>query len=248
MQKQDKEQFDATVGLSKTTLEQDQTQFVAKQAEDLRQFNITNQRLIDEANAGNTQAKAQLNQAWTIFEAQQKQDKAQFDATFGLTQQNQQWSQGFQTQQFDWQKQQAATQAATQQQNYLANLRAQPASWLEYSMASGQPATIQPWQLPLMPQQYGQVAAGQVIPGWQTSPVPGAANTSAGTTANQFTGTLPTLTEPSTQYKAQLSPSALQQYYGYQQMATGATPADTQYQLWSKAPPGGYNPGLTYKR
>ena len=60
-------------------------------------------------------------------------------------------------------------QLAQEQQNYLAQMAAQPKSWLEYSAASGQPAAVQPWMLPLMPQQYPELAglqAGQPIPGW----------------------------------------------------------------------------------
>jgi len=55
-------------------------------------------------------------------------------------------------------------QQEQEQQNYLAKLGAQPISWIEYAMATKTPPVVQPWMQPLMPQQYGQLQPGQVIP------------------------------------------------------------------------------------
>jgi len=60
-------------------------------------------------------------------------------------------------------------QLAQEQQNYLAQMATQPKSWLEYAAASGTPPVVQPWMLPLMPQEYAGLEglrAGQPIPGW----------------------------------------------------------------------------------
>lgn len=133
-----------------------------------------------------------------------------------------------------------------QQQQYLAGLRARPQSWLEYSLASGTPAVIQPWMTPLMPQQYGGMKAGEIIPG-----LPGWAETYPGSRMGQMVGTpsaMPGLTTPSAQYFARMGPTAQQQYQGYQRMQTGATPEETQWRLWSQAPPGGRGMSLRYMR
>ena len=59
-------------------------------------------------------------------------------------------------------------QQEQEQQNYLAKLGAQPISWIEYAMATKTPPVVQPWMQPLMPEQYGQLQPGQVIPQGQT--------------------------------------------------------------------------------
>ncbi len=139
-----------------------------------------------------------------------------------------------QRQQLQWQQTYQQQQLEAEKQARLANLRANPASWLEYaSMANQQPA-IQPWMLPLMPQEYAGTVAGAPIPGWQAG---------APTMAE-----LPQLTNPGIQYQARMGPTALQQYYGYQQARTGATPTESQWRLWSQAPPSGSSKGLVWQR
>lgn len=59
---------------------------------------------------------------------------------------------------------------------------------------------------------------------------------------------MPQLTWPSRQYQARMGPSALQQYYGYEQARTGAIPEETQWRLWSRAAPGGSRMNLGYWR
>jgi len=132
--------------------------------------------------------------------------------------------------QLAWSKEQWGQQQAQEQKNYLANLAAEPHSWLEYAAAAGQAPVIQPWMLPLMPQDYG-ATAGATIPGWNPTNMTG----------------IPELTNPSTQYQARMGPTAQQQYYGYEQARTGSTPEEAQWRLWSMAPPGGGR-GLTQVR
>jgi hypothetical protein len=163
------------------------------------------------------------------LDAQRAQDEAQ------RAYQQQQLE--LQRQQLAYQQQQDAAQLAAEKQKYLAQLKANPGSWLEYAAASGSNPVIQPWMLPLMPGQYGMEkmslpAAGTPIPGWE-----GAGNSASG---------MPDLLNPSAQLLARMSPSARAQYYGYQQADTGATPEDTSWRLWSGAPPSGGNSGLSY--
>ena len=61
-------------------------------------------------------------------------------------------------------------------------------------------------------------------------------------------GNLPWLMNPSRQYQARMGPTAMAQYGGYQQMATGIMPEELQFRLWSTAPPSGAYRGLTYRR
>ncbi len=145
----------------------------------------------------------------------------------------------YQQQQLEYQRQQAAQDAAYRQQqleqeqkNYLAQLAAQPKSWLEYAATANTPPVIQPWMLPLMPQEYaGLPQAGEVIPGW---------------TAQNMTG-MPDLIPPSGQYMARMGPTAQQQYYGYMQADKAMTPEESRWRLWSMAPPSGRR-GLTQVR
>ena len=120
-------------------------------------------------------------------------------------------------------------QLQAEKEQRLASLAAQPKSWLEYASLSGQAPVVQPWMQPLMPSDY---AVGSTIPGWSASNM----------------GQMPGLTTPSTQYTARMGPTAQQQYMGYQQARTGATPEETQFRLWSMAPPSGRNRGLTQVR
>jgi len=64
-----------------------------------------------------------------------------------------------------------ADQAYRQQQmelernQNLAQLRANPASWLQYSLEAGETPAVQPWMLPLSPDEYG-LRVGQPLPNW----------------------------------------------------------------------------------
>lgn len=129
-----------------------------------------------------------------------------------------------------WYREEQQMRLEAEKQQRLATLRANPASWLEYASLSGEMPAIQPWMLPLMPQQYAGSTAGQSLPGYQAG-----AETMAG---------LPGMVTPSAQYMSRLAPSARQQYYGYERARTGATPEDIAWRLWSQAPPSGMYGGL----
>jgi len=131
-----------------------------------------------------------------------------------------------------WQQQ----QLQSQEQQRLAQMAAQPISWLQYAAQAGEQPALQPWMLPLMPQQYGQLQAGGAIPGWT-----GTQN------AGQPMTSLPQLTTPSMQYYNRMGPSAQQQYLGYKQARSGSTPEEAEWRLMSMAPPSGYR-GLSWAR
>ena len=143
-------------------------------------------------------------------------------------------------QELAYQQQQLAAEQAwrTQQleaekQQRLATLAAQPKSWLEYASLANQAPVVQPWMLPLMPQDYMQSQpVGSPISGWTPENMKG----------------MPDLINPSAQMRARMGPTALQQYYGYQQADQGMTPEESQFRLWSSGPPGGSYRGLTQQR
>ena len=154
--------------------------------------------------------------------------KSQFDADETWRRQQA----DMENQRFQWEQGQATAQLEAQKQARLANLRANPASWLEYASLAGQTPTVQPWMVPLGQAGTG-LRAGQALPGYNPQ----------GNNMN-----LPQLTTPSNQYMNSIAPSSRQQYYGYQQAATGATPSDTQWLQWGGALPGGQYKGLSYGR
>ena len=177
-----------------------------------------------------------------------------------------------------WQQKQAEQELALRKQENLANLAANPKSWLQWNSAGGTTPQIQPWMLPMQPGQYGltplsaprTVTTAPTTPrrrvtigsgggayttsvGGETQQVP-ADNTAwqvgqniPGYTATDMKG-MPTLLNPSTQLFARLAPSMQQQYAGYQQAQTGATPEDTAWLLANAAPPAGRNTGFRYQR
>jgi len=113
----------------------------------------------------------QLGLARQELEAQAEQQAWQRD----ISEQELKWQQqqfyeqmGFEREQFAWQQEETRRQAEVEQRNYLAQLAAQPHSWLEFSLAAGKPAVVQPFMLPLATEQYPELQAGQVIPGWPT--------------------------------------------------------------------------------
>ena len=140
---------------------------------------------------------------------------------------------GLAKERFGWEQQQWQQQLEMQQQQHLAQLAANPMSWLQYAAEAGQQAAIQPWMMPLMSQQYPSLQAGQPIPGFKGT--------------EGMTG-MPELLRPSAQYQARMGPTSLQQYYGYQQAQQGARPEETQFRRWNEAPPGGSWTGLRYRR
>ncbi len=148
-------------------------------------------------------------------------------------QRQQAWQQQQWQQQMAWNREQQAAQLAAEKEQRLATLKANPASWLEYAALANQPAAIQPWMLPLMPQQYQGMQAGATLPGW---------------TGSAEAQNLAQLTTPSAQYMARMSPASKQQFYGYERARTGSPAEDTQWRMWNQAPPGGSFGGLNYNR
>lgn len=135
----------------------------------------------------------------------------------------------------NWYREQQAAELESQKQARLAQLRANPASWLEYASLAGEQPAVQPWMVPLSPQDY-DMQAGQPLPGWTPQ------------SESKTLKNLPELTKPSAQYAARIPPSSRQQYYGYEQARTGARPEDVEWRMWSQAPPGSAGGGLRYVR
>ncbi len=169
-------------------------------AADQAAIDLANRKFaFEQANYPQEQAMAQ-QQAWQTTAYQQQQLAAE-----------QQWRQ---------------QQLQQEQQQRLATLAANPKSWLEYAATANQQPVIQPWMLPLMPQEYAGAnlpAAGATIPGWNAQNMQG----------------MPNLINPSAQYWARMGPTAQQQYYGYQQADQAMTPEESQFRMWNMAPPRG---------
>lgn len=208
-----------------------QEQFAAQQAQQAQQWGLTQEQ-------------------WQAQQAQQAQQWGLTQEQFAAQQQQALWAQSFQEQQLTQQQLEAQrqyelsmlpygqmtayqqAQTAQQERAYGAQLAAQPMSWLQYAAYTGEQPAVQPWMLPLMPQEYQQLGAGQAIPGY---------------TAESMAG-MPQLTTPSRQYQARMSPEQREMYYGYRQARTGERPEETQWRLWSSAPPSGRYAGLSRAR
>jgi hypothetical protein len=169
------------------------------------QFTETQKRLQEQSTAEQKWRETQASQSAAQQQAQLAAQQAQIAA-----------EQAWRTQQIENDKQQR-----------LATLAAQPKSWLEYAALSNQAPVVQPWMLPLMPQEYMQ-QAGSPIQGW---------------TAQNMKG-MPDLINPSAQYMARLSPSMKEQY---QQADQGMSAQDTQWAMWNQGPSGGVK-NLTQQR
>jgi hypothetical protein len=151
----------------------------------------------------------------------QAEQQAQ-QATLGLRQQEATATEAYRQQQLAAEQAWRTQQLEAEKQQRLATLAAQPKSWLEYAALSNQAPVVQPWMLPLMPQDYQQ-QVGSPIQGWTPQNMKG----------------MPDLTLPSAQYMARLSPSMKEQYQGYQQADQGMTPEDSQWAIWNQGPASG---------
>jgi hypothetical protein len=173
----------------------------------------------------------QAQMDWEKQKWQQQQSAAATELAAQQAYQQQQLQ--YQQQQLAWQQQQAAAQLAAEKEQRLATLSAQPKSWLEYASLANQPPVVQPWMLPLMPQDYQNTQpVGAAISGWTPGNMKG----------------MPDLITPSAQYMARMGPTAQQQYYGYQQADQGMTSDETDFRFWNLAPTGGKNKGLYQAR
>jgi len=133
--------------------------------------------------------------------------------------------------QMQWYQQQAQMEQQEQERQYMSQLAAQPISWLQYAAYTGEQPVVQEWMKPLMPQQY-ESQVGQPISGWSKESATG----------------MPELTRPSAQLWSRMAPTAQEQYRGYGQARTGATPADIDWRRRASAPPGGGNRSLSWMR
>ncbi len=143
---------------------------------------------------------------------------------------------------------------AGEREERLAQLAAQPISWLQHAALSGQQPVVQPWMIPLMrPGQNLQV--GQPIPGFQPS-LPGGAIEQGGflpgtatpaPVGNQFAN-LPELRRPSAQLFARMGPTAQQQFLGFRQARTGIPPQETLFRQRQTGPPGSSGGGFQQQR
>jgi hypothetical protein len=149
--------------------------------------------------------------------------------------------------QLAWDKEQARLELEAEKQRQLAQLAAQPKSWLEYAALAGQSPVVQQWMKPLMPQQYADLEVGAPIPGWNATQNTAQSGGSLSPDWNMMG--MPDLSRPSAQYLARIGPTAKEQYLGYMQADTGAPFGEQDYRLWSTAPPGSqtYKP-LSYQR
>uniref|UniRef100_A0A6M3ISP0 Uncharacterized protein n=1 Tax=viral metagenome TaxID=1070528 RepID=A0A6M3ISP0_9ZZZZ len=165
-------------------------------------------------------------------------------------------------------KQMGMAQLEQQRQQRLAELSANPMSWLQYAAEAGTMPGIQPWMLPLMPQQYSELGAGAAVPGYVQGPASKAydefqtglqaklgGGLEMGTSYNpaplpgpvSMSG-MPNLTPMSMQYWARMNPSSQSQYLGYEKARTGQTPEDTLSRMRAGAAPSGKFGGLSWKR
>ena len=131
----------------------------------------------------------------------------------------------------DWYREQATMEQQEGERRYMAQLAAQPRSWLQSAAYTGQTPVMQPWMQPLMPQEYGY-ELGKDIPGWTQASAAG----------------IPELTRPSAQLWSRMTPSAQEQYGGYKQARTGATPSDIDWRRQSTSAPGGGRTQLSWLR
>lgn len=133
--------------------------------------------------------------------------------------------------QLGYEKERDAAALQADKEARLAQLKANPGSWLEYSTLSGQSPVVQPWMMPLRPQGYS-ASAGEPLPGWNTQP--------------EQPANLTELTTPGAQYYAQMSPDMRAQYMGYEKARTGQTEDSTDWRLWSRAPGAGKATRINY--
>jgi len=189
---------------------------LAQETNALEQQRITIQKQYYEAQDANT--KEQLRQSLMQLESQIAQNKAEleqrqleFGETHQLAQQAQDWLQQYQGGQLDLER--SGQQIA--QNNYLANMAANPINWMQYNEAAGNPSVAQPFM-----EQLGGPAAGTVLgqnpsatsyqnytagTGYQASPsvpqgAPSGAVSSMDTFTNWAPGTMPEVNPYPTQY------------------------------------------------
>ena len=143
-------------------------------------------------------------------------------------------------------------QLGAQREERLAQLAAQPISWLQHAALSGKPPVVQQWMIPLM--RPGQnLQPGQPIPGdlgfgadtQQQGFLPGTATPQP--LGARFEN-LPSLRRPSAQLFARFGPTAQQQLLGFRQARTGIPPEEALFRQRQGGPPGGGGGAFTQQR
>lgn len=139
---------------------------------------------------------------------------------------------GIQEEELGYMRERDAARLALEKEQHLAQLAAQPISWLQYEAEAGTQAVGQPWM-----EELGGAAAGV-----QTGqPIPGFMGT-------QGMKGMPELLRPSAQYGARMGPQAWGQRLGYEQGRTGATPEETEFRHRATAPPSGRQAWLRHRK
>jgi len=194
-------------------------------------------------------------------QAQQEQREQEFQATQQRLTAESEATRLFREQQFGFQREQLEAdrlfreqQLTGQREERLAQLAAQPISWLQHAALSGQTPVVQPWMIPLMrPGQNLQV--GQPIPGFQPA-LPGGAVEQGGFLPGTATpapvgstfANLPELRRPSAQLFSRMGPTAQQQFLGFRQARTGIPPQETLFRQRQTGPPGTPGGGFQQQR
>ncbi|KKL86064.1 hypothetical protein LCGC14_1948470 [marine sediment metagenome] len=194
-------------------------------------------------------------------QAQQEQREQEFQATQQRLTAESEATRLFREQQFGFQREQLEAdrlfrelQLTADREERLAQLAAQPISWLQHAALSGQTPVVQPWMIPLMrPGQNLQV--GQPIPGFQPA-LPGGAVEQGGFLPGTATpapvgstfANLPELRRPSAQLFARMGPTAQQQFLGFRQARTGIPPQETLFRQRQTGPPGTPGGGFQQQR
>ncbi len=194
-------------------------------------------------------------------QAQEERQRQEFQATQQRLFQEGEATRLFREQQFGFQEEtrrleqeQFQLQLTADREERLAQLAAQPISWLQHAALSGQTPVVQPWMIPLMrPGQNLQV--GQPIPGFQPG-LPGGAIEQGGFLPGTATpapvgstfANLPELRRPSAQLFARMGPTAQQQFLGFRQARTGIPPQETLFRQRQSGPPGAPSGGFQQQR
>ena len=206
-------------------------------------------------------AAAPATELTPFQQAQEERQRQEFQATQQRLFQEGEATRLFREQQFGFQEEtrrleqeQFQLQLTADREERLAQLAAQPISWLQHAALSGQTPVVQPWMIPLMrPGQNLQV--GQPLPGFQAE-LPGGAIERGGFLPGTATpsplGTqfanLPELRRPSAQLFARMGPTAQQQFLGFRQARTGIPPQETLFRQRQTGPPGSGGGGFQQQR
>lgn len=94
-------------------------------------------------------------------QAQLEAGRAQREQDATLQRQQLDYQRQIQESQLQWEQNRFGQEQEQLKQQRLAQLGANPISWLQFAAESGQPPVVQPWMLPLSPGQYGWQGGGQ---------------------------------------------------------------------------------------